>query len=123
MELIKKNPAQVMAVVTALLALAATYIPGLPQEAILAVVAAVIFGGYKVQRIEDVKTEEALDEPAPCTLGMERQMAVLAAENEALAAQVGGACGGCPVAPEPRTESTAEIEEFSLEDGKALFRA
>ncbi|MFF4927376.1 hypothetical protein ACFY2H_00425 [Streptomyces griseofuscus] len=83
MEELKKNPAKVMGVATALLALAAVYIPGLPQEAILAVVAAVVLGGHKVQQIEDQKTEEALAE-TPELEGHERQLALLLAENDAL---------------------------------------
>ncbi|RST07928.1 hypothetical protein EF910_05685 [Streptomyces sp. WAC07149] len=82
---LKRNPAKVMGVVTAVLALAAVYIPGLPQEAILAVVAAVLFGGHQVQRIEDQKTEEALAE-TPELEGHERQLALLLAENAALRA-------------------------------------
>ncbi|MGW5531894.1 hypothetical protein [Streptomyces xanthochromogenes] len=82
---LKKNPAKVMGVLTAVLALAAVYVPGLPQEAILAVVAAVLFGGHQVQRIEDQKTEEALAE-TPELEGHERQLALLLAENEALRA-------------------------------------
>ncbi|MFE3579059.1 hypothetical protein [Streptomyces vinaceus] len=82
---LKRNPAKVMGLVTAVLALAAVYIPGLPQEAILAVVAAVLFGGHQVQRIEDQKTEEALAE-TPELEGHERQLALLLAENAALRA-------------------------------------
>ncbi|MEV0443909.1 hypothetical protein AB0I84_02210 [Streptomyces spectabilis] len=85
MDELKKNPAKVMGVVAALLALAAVYIPGLPQEAILAVVAAVVVGGHQVQRFEDQKTEEALAE-TPELEGHERQLALLLAENEALRA-------------------------------------
>ncbi|MFF3673579.1 hypothetical protein ACFYYS_06255 [Streptomyces sp. NPDC002120] len=61
MEAIKENPAKYLGIVGALLALAATYIPGLPTEAILAVVAALIGGGVAAQRVEDRKTDYAYD--------------------------------------------------------------
>ncbi|MFF3555316.1 hypothetical protein ACWD4V_15990 [Streptomyces tsukubensis] len=80
---LKTTPAKTLGLVSALLALLAVYVPGLPQEAILGVVATALFGGYRVQQIEDRKTEEALAE-APDLEGQERQLALLLSENAAL---------------------------------------
>ncbi|MEU3690561.1 hypothetical protein [Streptomyces narbonensis] len=83
---LKENPAKVLGLASALLALAAVYLPGLPQEAILGAVATCLFGGYQAQKIEDRKTEEALAE-TPELEGQERQIALLLAENDALRKQ------------------------------------
>ncbi|MEU5299701.1 hypothetical protein ACH4YO_08195 [Streptomyces noursei] len=82
----KENPAKALGLVSALLALLAVYIPGLPQEAILGVVATALFGGYQVQKVEDQKTEEALAE-TPELEGHERQLTLLLTENKALRKQ------------------------------------
>ncbi|MFE4257451.1 hypothetical protein [Streptomyces sp. NPDC056883] len=134
---IRNNPARYLGIVGALLALAATYIPGLPTEAILAVVAALIGGGVAAQKMEDGKTEEALMEATPDEMAMERQMNLLASENAMLQEQQQERPAECACAPPepPGEEHTAElepvrggplrkpnVEEFSLDDGRALFR-
>jgi hypothetical protein len=59
MEFIKKHPARLYALVVALLPLVAHFLPDVPTEAVLAVVAAVLGTGEAVQRVENVKTEDA----------------------------------------------------------------
>lgn len=59
MNLIKANPARVYAVVVAALALVAFYVPAVPTELVLALVAAVLGLGEAVQRTENRKTAEA----------------------------------------------------------------
>lgn len=133
MEYFKDNPAKVLGVASALLALAAVYIPGLPQEAILAVVAVLIGGGLHAQKVEDQKTDEALMEATPDEAALERQMALLVAENSMLA-QEAGEGSPCPckepvtVAPDitaempPVETRKPHVSDFSLDDGRALFR-
>ncbi|MFD8789256.1 hypothetical protein [Streptomyces vinaceus] len=137
MEEIRNNPAKYLGIIGAVLALAATYIPGLPTEAILAVVAALIGGGVAAQKVEDGKTEEALMEATPDEMAMERQMNLLASENAMLQEQQQERPAECACATSepPGEEHTAEMEpvrdaplrkpdvaDFSLEDGRALFR-
>ncbi|MFF3672380.1 hypothetical protein ACFYYS_00190 [Streptomyces sp. NPDC002120] len=137
MEEIRNNPAKYLGIIGALLALAATYVPGLPTEAILAVVAALIGGGVAAQKVEDSKTEEALMEATPDEMAMERQMNLLASENAMLQEQQNERPAECPCqSSEPSGEEhTAELDpvrddplrkpnvaEFSLDDGRALFR-
>lgn len=59
MNFIKANPARVYAVVVAALALTAFYLPNLPTELLLGVVAAVLGLGEAVQRTENRKTAQA----------------------------------------------------------------
>ncbi|MFE7113952.1 hypothetical protein ACFU99_00785 [Streptomyces sp. NPDC057654] len=56
---VRRHPARVYGVVTSLLALIATYVPHIPQDAILALVGAILWGGGAVQRCEDDKTRKA----------------------------------------------------------------
>ncbi|MET8684860.1 hypothetical protein ABZV77_11640 [Streptomyces sp. NPDC004732] len=131
MDLIKKNPALISSVVSAVLALLATYIPNLPNEAILGVVAALLAGGVGAQRVEDQKTDEALHEAPPGSLEAEGgQLAILAAENLALQEKLEALSGpqeDTQMFGGPPAEQTSElppvIDEFSLEDGRALFRS
>ncbi|CUW30085.1 hypothetical protein [Streptomyces reticuli] len=56
MEFIKTHPARIYAVVVAVLALVAHFVPSLPSPLILGVVAAVLGTGEAVQRVENGKT-------------------------------------------------------------------
>ncbi|MFG3200357.1 hypothetical protein ACGFYT_30035 [Streptomyces sp. NPDC048208] len=68
MQFIKDHAARLYAVVVALLALAAHFVPALPSELVLAVVAAILGLGETVQRAENRKTAEALA-ICPCPRG------------------------------------------------------
>ncbi|MFB7473155.1 hypothetical protein [Kitasatospora sp. NPDC056184] len=80
MKYLKDNPASIVSFVGALLTLLAVYVPGLPQEAILGVVSALVLGGVKAQRIEDAKTEAALHQMSPFEAAALRQQALAEAE-------------------------------------------
>ncbi|MEU3599680.1 hypothetical protein ABZ714_13280 [Streptomyces sp. NPDC006798] len=97
---LKATPAKTLGLVSALLALLAVYVPGLPQEAILGVVATALLGGYQAQKIEDRKTEEALEE-TPDLEGFDRQLLLLLEENAALRK------------PSPSSGSTQEIPKVT----------
>lgn len=56
----QKSPASWAAVIQAVVALVAVYVPSLPQAAILALVTAVTGLGFVAQRVENGKTEAAL---------------------------------------------------------------
>lgn len=58
----RRNPARVYAVIAAVVALVAFYVPTLPVLLILAVPAALLGIGEKVQRVEDGKTDAARSE-------------------------------------------------------------
>ncbi|WAL73120.1 hypothetical protein OU787_17370 [Kitasatospora sp. YST-16] len=65
MNFVKTHPARLYAVLVAVLALVAHYVPELPGALILAVAAAVLGTGEAVQRVENAKTSEAATaEPA-----------------------------------------------------------
>ncbi|MGW5735747.1 MULTISPECIES: hypothetical protein [Streptomyces] len=83
MEAFKANPAKAVSIVGAILALAATYIPGIPTEAILAVVAAILGGGVAAQKVEDKKTAEAYEAVPEDIAGVRRQNELLEALLEA----------------------------------------
>lgn len=56
-EFVRRNPVRLYAVAVAALALVAVYVPGLPREEVLVLVAAVLgIGGEAVQRVENNKT-------------------------------------------------------------------
>lgn len=57
----RQHPARVYSVAASALALIAVYVPGLPSDSILALVAALLWGGSAVQRCENRKTQEAAD--------------------------------------------------------------
>ncbi|QPB09782.1 holin class III [Streptomyces phage Shady] len=59
MNFVKTNPARVYAVVVSALALVAFYVPTLPVELLLGVVAATLGLGEAVQRTENAKTATA----------------------------------------------------------------
>ncbi|QPB09561.1 hypothetical protein CPT_Sycamore_021 [Streptomyces phage Sycamore] len=59
MQFVKAHGARLYAVTVALLALVAHFVPELPSELVLGVVAAVLGLGEAVQRTEDRKTAEA----------------------------------------------------------------
>ncbi|QPB09707.1 holin class II [Streptomyces phage Shaeky] len=59
MEFVKAHGARLYAVAVALLALLAHFVPSVPTELVLALVAAVLGLGEAVQRTEDRKTAEA----------------------------------------------------------------
>jgi predicted branched-subunit amino acid permease len=56
----QKRPASWAAVIQAVVALVAVYVPTLPQAAVLALITAVTGLGFAAQRVEDGKTEAAL---------------------------------------------------------------
>lgn len=56
----QKSPASWAAVIQAVVALVAVYVPTLPQAAILALITAVTGLGFAAQRVENGKTEAAL---------------------------------------------------------------
>lgn len=56
----KKSPAAWAGIIQAALALVAVYVPGLPQEAVLAFIAAATGLSFQSQKIENQKTEAAL---------------------------------------------------------------
>lgn len=62
---IRTHNARLYSIVTAAIALLAHYVPGLPSEIILALVAAILGTGETVQRLEDHKTAQALATPTP----------------------------------------------------------
>ncbi|MCZ4097304.1 MULTISPECIES: hypothetical protein [unclassified Streptomyces] len=62
-DFVRTHPARVYSVLASALALAAVYVPGLPREGILAVLAAMLGGGEIVQRFEDGKTLTAAQLP------------------------------------------------------------
>ncbi|MFE7313825.1 hypothetical protein ACFU7T_12060 [Streptomyces sp. NPDC057555] len=65
---VRTHPARVFSVAVSVVALLAVYLPGLVQErqeAILAVLAALLWGGDAVQRCEDAKTRDAKDQERP----------------------------------------------------------
>ncbi|MFJ4794008.1 hypothetical protein [Kitasatospora purpeofusca] len=64
MNFVKTHPARLYAVLVAVLALVAHFVPELPGALILAVAAAVLGTGEAVQRVENAKTNEAAT-PAP----------------------------------------------------------
>ncbi|GAA0455945.1 hypothetical protein ACFQ2B_26035 [Streptomyces stramineus] len=57
---IRDHPARLYSVATAALTLVAMYVPDIPQEAILALVAAMLGVGEVTQRVENAKTAKAL---------------------------------------------------------------
>lgn len=59
MHFIKDHAARLYAVAVALVTLVAHFVPDLPSEAVLALVAAVLGVGEAVQRTEDRKTVQA----------------------------------------------------------------
>lgn len=61
MQFIKAHGARLYAVAAALIALAAHFVPDLPAELALGLVAAVLGLGEVVQRTEDRKTADALE--------------------------------------------------------------
>ncbi|MFI9721537.1 hypothetical protein ACIHFE_18100 [Streptomyces sp. NPDC052396] len=61
MELIKEHATRLYAVLVAVLALVAHYVPTLPTALILGVAAAVLGTGEAVQRVENGKTLAALE--------------------------------------------------------------
>ncbi|MFD0374678.1 hypothetical protein [Streptomyces sp. NPDC127112] len=83
MDYFKDNPAKAVPIAGAVLALIATYFPGIPQEAILAVVAALVGGGIYAQKQEDAKTVEAYAVVPGEVEGIERQNQLLTAILEA----------------------------------------
>ncbi|MFE3591957.1 hypothetical protein ACFXOY_31140 [Streptomyces niveus] len=58
---IKDHATRLYAVLVAVLALVAHYVPSLPSALILAVAAAVLGAGEAVQRVENGKTVDALE--------------------------------------------------------------
>ncbi|MQS38885.1 hypothetical protein [Streptomyces katsurahamanus] len=62
MEFVKTNPARLYALAVAVLALVAFYVPELPTELVLGVVAALLGTGEAVQRTENRKTARAYAE-------------------------------------------------------------
>lgn len=60
MQFLKSHAARLYAVVVALLALVAHFVPDLPSELVLGLVAAILGVGEAVQRTEDGKTADAL---------------------------------------------------------------
>lgn len=60
MDFIRTYAARIYAVASAVVALVLVYVPGLPDLAILAVVAAVLGLGEAVQKADDAKTAVAL---------------------------------------------------------------
>ncbi|OKI71411.1 hypothetical protein AMK15_01930 [Streptomyces sp. MJM1172] len=59
MNFVKANPARVYAVAVAAIALVAYFVPALPTELVLGLVAAVLGLGEAVQRTENAKTAKA----------------------------------------------------------------
>ncbi|WP_424216361.1 hypothetical protein ACN20G_29935 (plasmid) [Streptomyces sp. BI20] len=88
----ENNPAKLMGIAGAILALIAVYVPGLPQESILAVVAALVGGGFYAQKKEDDKTDEAYEAIPDTVEAVNRQnelmRAMVAAENDRKAASM-----------------------------------
>lgn len=59
LELARRHPARLYSIAAAAVALIATYVHDLPQEAILGLVAALLGAGEATQRVENSKTREA----------------------------------------------------------------
>ncbi|MFF7588639.1 hypothetical protein ACFZCK_14245 [Kitasatospora purpeofusca] len=110
MKYLKDNPASVVSFVGALLALLAVYIPGLPQEAILGVVSALVLGGVKAQQIEHSKTEAALHQMSPFEAAALAQQALAEAEAEHAAPAV------------TDTGTRPLVTGLDLDDGSASIR-
>lgn len=60
MKMYLRNPAAWAGVIQAIVALVATYVKGLPVEAILGLIAAATGLSFHAQRVEDAKTDTAL---------------------------------------------------------------
>ena len=56
---LKKAPVSWAAVIQAVVALVAVYVPDLPQAAVLALITAVTGLGFAAQRVENIKTLDA----------------------------------------------------------------
>lgn len=61
LELAREHPARLYSIAAAAVTLVALYVPGLPQEAILGLVAALLGAGEVTQRVENSKTAEAFE--------------------------------------------------------------
>ncbi len=64
LEFTKRHPARVYGVITALVALLAHFLPTLPVALVLGVFAAILLGGESVQRVENVKSDDAAEKAA-----------------------------------------------------------